>query len=463
MQNLPTPLEEFYRKVQEKIAANEQQNPRLIEDMAESLNRVWIDIQRLLHDRRLIINLNVAFFERLGECYGKMSALEVACRDTMIPIEVDAVRDFLDKFKNLRMEVLSAVMNPLTVGNQLLEQLREIVNVGSLDSRPDQILDESKRSVTLVEGWLEDLSDKRNNLESAWLNRKIQLEQCLVLAKLTKDLLELEKILNKQRDEILATFTLGESSRQAASMLEDYGTWKIDAIALRDKSLKITRATEDVVKKGSFTGDEACAKAYSVLANCTEYLDEIDVRESLLTRSKEFFLQAQSVLLKLDDLERELKRVSLRPGSPNIIPVHLKLMQEFSATISKVLELGYLLIDEVGRTKPEVLGVKNVVDEIEKRKLYLETAFSKTSEKHIRVSEELNDFLQQYNDIFSWIESQKRDKIINGPINFMGNNAHQAKECLNTHERLLRQIEVCSLKHITEESLKLNCLRIFLD
>lgn len=443
-QNLPTPLEEFYRKVQEKIAANEQQNPRLIEDMADSLSRVWGDIQKVLHDRRMIINLNVAFFERLGECYGKMSALEVACRDTMIPIEVDSVREFLEKFKHLRMEVLSAIINPLTVGNQLLQELKNIANVGSLDSRPDQILEESKRSVTLVESWLEDLSDKRNNLETAWLNRKIQLEQCLILAQLTKDLFELEKILNKQRDEILGTFTLGDSSQHAASILQDYGTWKIDATALRDKSLKITRTTEEVVKQGSFIGDEACTKAYSVLASCTEYLDEIDVREQLLKESKDFFVQAENVLNKLDDLEKELKRVSLRPGSPNIIPVHLKLMHEVNTAINKVLEVGYSLIDEVGRTKPEVLGVKQIVDDIERRKLYLEAAFSKTSEKHIKISEELNIFFQQYNDIFSWIESQKRDKIINGPINFMGNNVQQARDCLNTHQQLLRQIEVCS-------------------
>lgn len=371
-----------------------------------------------------------------------MAALEVACRDTMIPIEVEAVRDFLEKFKHLRMEVLSSVMNPMMVGNQLLEKLKEIENVGSLDSRPDQIIKETKRSVTLVEIWLEDLSDKRNNLETAWLNRKIQLEQCLILAQLTKDLHELEKILNKQRDEILGTFTLGDSSKHALSVLQDYGTWRVDATALRDKSLKITKTTETVVKQGSFTGNEACAKAYSVLAACTEYLDEIDLRETLLVQSKDFFLNAENVLVKLDNLERELKRVSQRPGSPNIIPVHLKLMKDVSSAIHNALEQGYSLIDEVGRTKPEVLGVKNVVDEIERRKLYLEASFSKTSEKHIQVSEELNLFLQQYNSIFSWIESQKRDRIINGPINFMGNNASQAKDCLSSHQQLIRQLEV---------------------
>lgn len=418
--------------------------------MADSLNRVWSDIQKVLHERRLVINLNVAFFERLGECYGKMSALEVACRDTMIPIEVEAVREFLEKFKHLRMEVLSAIMNPLTVGNQLLEKLKDVAAVGSLDSRPDQILEESKRSVLVVESWLEDLSDKRNNLETAWLNRKIQLEQCLILAQLTKDLCELEKILNKQRDEVLGTFTLGDSSRHAQSLLQDYGTWKIDAAALRDKSLKITKTTEDVIKQGSFTGDEACGKAYSVLAGCSEYLDEIDLRESLLRQSKEFFTKAENVLRKLDELEVELRGVSLRPGSPNFISVHLKHMQEVSKAINEALEVGYSLIDEVGRTKPEVAGVKQVVDEIERRKIYLDSAFSKTSEKHIKVSEELNIFFEHYNDIFSWIETQKRDRIINGPINFMGNNANQAKDCLNSHQQLLRQIEVCAMKLISD-------------
>lgn len=102
IQNLPTPLEEFYHKVQEKIAANEPPNPVLIEEMAASLGAVWQDIKKMLQERRDIVLLNVSFFERLGECYGKMSSLEVACNDTMIPIEIDAVRDFLESFKTFR-------------------------------------------------------------------------------------------------------------------------------------------------------------------------------------------------------------------------------------------------------------------------------------------------------------------------------------------------------------------------
>ena len=437
---MPTPLEEFYQKIQEKIASNETQNPKLIETMADSLNHVWSDIQKVLHDRRLIISLNVMFFEVLGECYGKMSSLEVACRDTMLPIEVDAVRDFLEKFKFFRTDVLSVIMNALTIGNQLLEQLKEVANIGTLDSRPKQIQVESDKSINQVQLWLEDLSDKRNALEIAWMSRKSQLEQCLRLAEMAKDLSELEKMLNKQRDEVLGSFDLGTSKNSANSMLQDYSAWKVDAAALRDRSLKITKATEAIIQKGNFTGDEACTKAYTVLSSCTEYLDEIDLRESLLQQSKEFFIRAENVSAELNELESQVG--SMRPGSPNLIPTHLKLLKSISTSLEEVLQFGYSLIDEVGRTKPEVQGVKEVVDQLENRKMVIENKFSASSEQHFKVSEELNKFLEEYNDIFSWLEYQKREKIINGSINQMGNNLHQVKECLYFHQQLLSNIEV---------------------
>ncbi|KXJ81617.1 hypothetical protein RP20_CCG018835 [Aedes albopictus] len=60
IQNLPTPLEEFYHKVQEKIAANERPDPVLIEEMATSLGAVWQDIKKMLQERRDIILLRNA-------------------------------------------------------------------------------------------------------------------------------------------------------------------------------------------------------------------------------------------------------------------------------------------------------------------------------------------------------------------------------------------------------------------
>lgn len=407
--------------------------------MADNLSYVWNDIQKLLHERRSIINLNVMFFERLGECYGKMSSLEVACRDTMIPIEVDAVREFLEKFKHLRTEVLASVLQPLTIGNRLLEQLKEIENSGTFDSRPDQIAEETRKSILTVEKWLEDMSDKRNYLETAFNSRKSQLEQCMLLAQLTKDIIELEKIVKKHRDEILGTFTLGSSFKNTESLIEDYKTWKIDAMALRDKSLKITKSTEDVVKQGKFIGEEACRKAYNVLAAATELYDQIDLRETLLNQSKNFFEKVDSVSVKLDEFEIDMKNT--RPGSPNFISIHFKMIKQLSGMIDETLRDGYALINEVD-PKSEVQGVKDAVDKIEKRRIAIDNAMSKTSETHLKVSEQLNIFFQQYHDQFHWVETQKRDKIINGPLNAMGDNGHHTMDCLHEHQNLLKSVEV---------------------
>lgn len=437
-------MEEFYHKIKEKIAGNEPQHPKLIEDMAENLNKAWTDILKILNERRNVINLNVLFFEHLGKCYGKMAALEVACRDTMIPIDFDAIRDFTEHIKQLRMDMLSSVMNPLLVGNQLVDKLESILAEGSIDSRVDFIRDETQRTINQVKVWLEDLSDKRNNLENAFVCRKKQLDACLSFAQITKDINELEKILNKTREEVLITFDLGDCVLTSKSLQQDYGAWKVDAITLRDRALKITRTTEEVIKKGNFSGEQVSQKAYNILSKCTEYYDEIDVRENLLTKSTEFFQKADHVIENFDKLERELQNMSMRPGSPDIIPVQIKLLQSVGAAAEEALQAGYSLLNEVGKTVNGTSGVKRMIDEIEKRKLQLETILSKTSEKHFKISEKLNSFLEKYNEYFSWLEHQKIQKIINSPMNYMGSNILQAKECYNFHQQLLTDMEVNS-------------------
>lgn len=438
---MPTPLEEFYHKIKEKIAGNEPQHPKLIEDMAENLNKAWTDILKILSERRHVINLNVLFFEHLGKCFGKMAALEVACRDTMIPIDFDAIKDFAEQIKQLRMDMLSSVMNPLLIGNQLVDKLEKILADGTLDTRVDFIKEETQRTLNLVKVWLEDLSDKRNNLESAYVCRKNQLDSCLNFAQIAKDINELQKILNKTRDEVLISFDLGSSVTTSKSLLKDYNAWRVDAITLRDRALKITKSTEEVIKKGNFSGEQVSQKAYNILSKCTEYYDEIDLRESLLEKSSEFFQKADRVNDSFDKLE-ELQNINMRPSSPNIIPVHIKLLQSVGTSVEEALQMGYSLLDEVGRTNNGISGVKKVIDEIEKRKLYLESILSKTSENHFKISEKLNSFLEKYNELFSWLEHQKIQRIINSPMNFMGNNIIQAKECYNFHQQLLTDMEV---------------------
>lgn len=210
LQKLPTPLEEFATKA-DKLLASKRISSELVVAMGETLHIVWDDILKLVADRKQILQLCAAFHEKMGSCRGKMSALEVACKDTMIPIEVDAVQEFLNKFKQLRIDVLAAVMATLKEGDELLALLQELAGTGTLDTRPDHIKRDAMRSIAQVQKWLENLYDKRTMLEAAWQNRKVQLEQCLALAILAKDLNELEIQLTDRRNNITSmSFSLGK-------------------------------------------------------------------------------------------------------------------------------------------------------------------------------------------------------------------------------------------------------------
>lgn len=74
-----------------------------------------------------------------------MAKLEMSCNDTILPIEIDAVKNFLRKIHETRRTMLESLMGALQEGRGLLEKLREIEDEGTLDSRPDWIQVEARR------------------------------------------------------------------------------------------------------------------------------------------------------------------------------------------------------------------------------------------------------------------------------------------------------------------------------
>lgn len=131
-------MEELLRQADQLIAT---QKPRaeVYAAMAESLGRAWKDINFNLELRKQILDLNVQYHTRAQEFFERMDALENSCTDTVIPIEIDAVKSFLNTIHDLRRAVLEALMGALQAGNSLLGKLKELGAEGTLDSRPERI------------------------------------------------------------------------------------------------------------------------------------------------------------------------------------------------------------------------------------------------------------------------------------------------------------------------------------
>ncbi|XP_037901176.1 titin isoform X14 [Glossina fuscipes] len=439
IQNLPGPMEEFVHKA-DKLLASKRISSELVNAMADTLNVIWSDILHLLQDRQHILHLCAQFHEKMLQCQRRMDQLEQACTDTMIPIEVSAVQEFLNKFKQLRIDMLTAVMAALKDGNELLAQLQELESMETLDTRPEHIKRDALRAVHQVQQWLESLHDRRNALEIAWQTRKNQLEQCLTLALLGRELLEVETALQEQRHEISTTFCLGECEHSSSLALKNYKEWKQQALLLRDRALKITRAKEKLQSSGSFSGDEACARAYNILSACTEHLDLVDQREHWLQQSRDFFNKAEHILKVLEKLEVELSNVRLPTNSPESFAMYNKVARDVNNFTEEPLRLGYCILDEVGRTLPETQGIKRVLDEIENRKVYIERICDHSTEDHRKVQRALDEFLTQYNDLLDWLKSSGHSYLQQNVR--MGINLEQSKQFLLQHHELMQDLEI---------------------
>lgn len=117
--------------------------------MAESLGRAWKDVNLHLELRKHILDVNVRYHTRSNEFYDKMTELESSCTDALIPIEREAVKNFLTKIHEQRRSLLESLNGALQTGNILIGKLRELGAEGTLDSRPDRIRSSINRGKSL--------------------------------------------------------------------------------------------------------------------------------------------------------------------------------------------------------------------------------------------------------------------------------------------------------------------------
>lgn len=435
LQSQATPIEEFGVKA-EQLLAEKRGNAQLLDAMRQSLTIAWHDLLKIFEQRRHVLHVNANFHEKIGICMGKMASLEVACRDTMLPNEIEAIQEFLTKFKQLRIDVLASVMVTLKEGNELLATLRETAMCGQLDSRPDSIKVEIKKSLAQVELWLEQLHDRRNELEQAWQTRKTQLEQCLAFAMLIRDINELQQQVRRLKEIYdQRNHQLDCEANSSTAHAEVVG-WKNDAIVIRDRALKITRSTEKLSSTCRFDNNSN-NKAYAFLNECTELVEDLDNYEELLSKIAAFYEKADKTLATLRQLESESS--SLIKEKMHERYMLTRLINDTAALVEEPLRLGYALLDRIGRSNPEAFGIEKTVVEIENRRIYLEEFYSQHNLEYIKITEILNEFYDSCNSISSWLVSVNKSFLPSN--NSMGRSLYDGKQFLQLHHQMLSDLE----------------------
>ncbi|XP_014601997.1 PREDICTED: uncharacterized protein LOC106785786 isoform X2 [Polistes canadensis] len=439
LQSKQSPVEELLRQADQLIST---QRPRaeIYAAMAETLGQAWRDVNDLLERRKQILDSNVLFQCRADECGESMKALEMACNDHLLPIEIEAVKNFLSKIHDLRKTMLEALMGALQEGKTLLDKLKEIANEGTLDSRPDKIKIDADHAVLKVERWLEDLHDKRRLIEASFRSRKTQLEQCLALALLATDLRDLEEILNDRISALSSSCDqLGDTSSSAELLLFELKKLQTEAKEFQDRSIKITKSTERLVSSGHFAGEQATEQAYAILGAAADYVNDLDQYETLLNRAVAFFEAARSAITKLDQLEIQLVTTEHPPFSTRLARFHGQMVNTIEDVTSKPLMEGYALLDITGRGAPGAEGVRRTVEELENRKIRLLQRCTANEEENLEISRMINIFMEKHDELHVWLNNIA-DAFLKGHQD-MGSDLPMANDFYKLHSQLLDDLE----------------------
>ncbi|XP_076758852.1 uncharacterized protein LOC143428086 isoform X1 [Xylocopa sonorina] len=439
LQSKQSPVEELLRQA-DQLISNQRPRAEVYAAMAETLGQAWRDVNELLERRKQILDRNVLFQRRAEECRESMRALEMACNDTLLPIEIETVKNFLSTIHDLRKNMLEALMGALQEGKNLLDRLKEIANEGTLDSRPDRIKMDAEHAVLMVEKWLEELHDRRQLIEASFRRRKTQLEQCLALALLATDLRDLEESLN---DRIAALSSnsdqLGDSASSAELLLYEVRKLKAEAKEFQDRSIKITMSTERLVSSGHFAGEQATEQAFAILGAAADYVNDLDQYESLLVRAVAFFNSARSAITTLDQLKIQLLTTEHPPYSMRLARFHAQTVATIEDATADVLAEGHSLLDVTGRGAPGAEGVKRVVEELEDYKIRLLERCTAHEKENLEISRIINAFLDKHDELRKWLMSIP-EALLQGHQD-MGSDAPMAEDFCQLHRQLLNDLE----------------------
>ncbi|KAK9500897.1 hypothetical protein O3M35_002066 [Rhynocoris fuscipes] len=428
-----SPVSELADQAQ-NILQTQNTSPKVYAAMTDSLSTVWQNVNNHLELRANILHLNVAYHtcaETFNRCCDR---LENLC-NSELPVEIEEMNTTLENLKDYQKECLVTMNQALHQGATLVELMDGLSDQGSLDSRPQHIRLQAQLAKVQVEQWMETLHLRRQVLFEKTERCRIQLEQCLELARITVDLTVLKRLINDRTESLLSSMDqLGDAHASSQLLLHEHKKIVPEAKDMQEHALKIVKATEDFAASGHFAGPDAIKEAYLLLELAATYLHRIEQKETTLQTAIDFFNAAQSALIKLDQLEVQLTTGDLGLSSSQLAQLHLNISRSLDEVTQEPLQQGYKLLEEV----PTAEGVKRMVERLENKKINLSVQCTAHKEENLKANQMYSTFTDKYNMLRAYITSM--EEYVRG-VREMGENLSSAKEYLQTYKKNLNDLQ----------------------